>query len=258
MNCSHGLCRLRLTPTKNVNELWLLKSALLSMGGGMGCHLCIAQVGFERVWDAFRTLHKVKQICAAADHSASLVRIADQLGDSPFGVVHRRLAPAFSIVVLWVIRRHSSASRNFSAMRRLLPFSTDNILSLRAQHIGTKGEVRHFDDSPSGLSDPQALITQANGEVVVAVNPNVALAVSKVRNFTRMYLPEFHRSKVEEDPQEVIDEVYMVLMIMGARPVEKVKLLLINLRVLFKFCSTNGKKRGRRSSRLGKVYGCIP
>ncbi|WMV37038.1 hypothetical protein MTR67_030423 [Solanum verrucosum] len=52
----------------------------------------------------------------ASDHSASLVGIADQLGDSPFGVVHRRLAPAFSIVVLWVIGRHGTTSQNFSAM----------------------------------------------------------------------------------------------------------------------------------------------
>uniref|UniRef100_M1D9A7 Uncharacterized protein n=1 Tax=Solanum tuberosum TaxID=4113 RepID=M1D9A7_SOLTU len=57
-----------------------------------------------------------------ADHSATLVRIADQLGDSPLDVVHRRLAPAFSIVVLWAIGRHSTASRNISAMRRLDPF----------------------------------------------------------------------------------------------------------------------------------------
>ncbi|WMV58302.1 hypothetical protein MTR67_051687 [Solanum verrucosum] len=38
----------------------------------------------------------------------------DQLGDSPFGVVHRRLAPALSIVVIWVIRRHGTTSRSFS------------------------------------------------------------------------------------------------------------------------------------------------
>ncbi|WMV41562.1 hypothetical protein MTR67_034947 [Solanum verrucosum] len=38
-----------------------------------------------------------------ADHSASLVRISNQLGDSPFGVVHHRLALALNIVVLWVI-----------------------------------------------------------------------------------------------------------------------------------------------------------
>uniref|UniRef100_M1DBY8 Uncharacterized protein n=1 Tax=Solanum tuberosum TaxID=4113 RepID=M1DBY8_SOLTU len=43
-----------------------------------------------------------------ADHSASLVEITDQLGDSPFGVVHRRLASSFSIFVLWVIGRHGA------------------------------------------------------------------------------------------------------------------------------------------------------
>ncbi|WMV45592.1 hypothetical protein MTR67_038977 [Solanum verrucosum] len=64
-----------------------------------------------------------------ADHSASLVGITDQLDDSPFGVVHRCLAPAFSVIVLWVIGRHGTASRNFSAMHRLLPFSANLILS---------------------------------------------------------------------------------------------------------------------------------
>uniref|UniRef100_M1DAG5 Uncharacterized protein n=1 Tax=Solanum tuberosum TaxID=4113 RepID=M1DAG5_SOLTU len=84
----------------------------------------------------FKTLSNLEQkyekICAATDHLTSLVGIPDQLGDLPFGVVHRRLAPTFSIVMLWVIRRHSTALWNFSAMRRLLPFSADLILSFRA------------------------------------------------------------------------------------------------------------------------------
>uniref|UniRef100_M1DYX7 Uncharacterized protein n=1 Tax=Solanum tuberosum TaxID=4113 RepID=M1DYX7_SOLTU len=81
-----------------------------------------------------------------ADHSASLVGIADQLGDSPVGVLHRCVAPSFSIVVLWVIGRQSTASRNFSVIRRLLLFFANLILSLRDQHTGTKGEVRPFGD----------------------------------------------------------------------------------------------------------------
>uniref|UniRef100_M1DKC3 Uncharacterized protein n=1 Tax=Solanum tuberosum TaxID=4113 RepID=M1DKC3_SOLTU len=74
-----------------------------------------------------------------ADHSASLVGIADQVDDSPFGVFHHRLAPAFSIVMLWVIGRHDTTLRNYSSMHRMLSFSTDLIRSFRAQHIGTKG-----------------------------------------------------------------------------------------------------------------------
>uniref|UniRef100_M1DXT3 Uncharacterized protein n=1 Tax=Solanum tuberosum TaxID=4113 RepID=M1DXT3_SOLTU len=93
------------------------------------------------------------------DHSALLVRIADQLGDSPFGVVHCRLAPAFNIVVLWVSGRHGTTSRNFSAMQRLLPFSSDLILSFKAQHTGKEGEVRPFGDLLSGHDDPQAFIS---------------------------------------------------------------------------------------------------
>uniref|UniRef100_M1E112 Uncharacterized protein n=1 Tax=Solanum tuberosum TaxID=4113 RepID=M1E112_SOLTU len=67
-----------------------------------------------------------------ADHSALLVGIADQLDDSPFGVVHRHLAPAFRIVVLWVIERHGTTSTIYSAMRRLLPSTAYLILSFRA------------------------------------------------------------------------------------------------------------------------------
>ncbi|WMV55445.1 hypothetical protein MTR67_048830 [Solanum verrucosum] len=44
-------------------------------------------------------------------------------------------------------------------MRRLFHFSADLILSFRAQHTIAKGEVRPFDDSPSGIGNPQAFIS---------------------------------------------------------------------------------------------------
>ncbi|KAG5577049.1 hypothetical protein H5410_057183 [Solanum commersonii] len=85
------------------------------------------------LYENYNNCSTLKTIILTTDHSVSLVEIADQLGDSPVGVVHRRLAPAFNIVMLWVIGD---------------------------QHTGTKGEVRPFSDSPSELGNPdQACIS---------------------------------------------------------------------------------------------------
>ncbi|XP_049391539.1 uncharacterized protein LOC125855940 [Solanum stenotomum] len=56
------------------------------------------------------------------------------------------------------------------------------------------------------------------------------MVASRVRDFTRMNPPEFHGSKVVEDSQEFIDEVYKVLMIMGVTPVEKAELAAYQLK----------------------------
>ncbi|WMV49809.1 hypothetical protein MTR67_043194, partial [Solanum verrucosum] len=79
-------------------------------------------------------------LCAATDHSATLVRIADQLGDSPFALVLLHLAPSFGIVMLWVIGRYSTASRNFSVMRRLLSCFADLILSYKLSTLEQKAK----------------------------------------------------------------------------------------------------------------------
>ena len=73
------------------------------------------------------SIYRLQKI-VLADLSARLVRIADQFGDSPFDVVHCHLSQSFGIVVLWVIGRHSTASRNSSAMHRLPHFSANLIL----------------------------------------------------------------------------------------------------------------------------------
>ncbi|WMV19434.1 hypothetical protein MTR67_012819, partial [Solanum verrucosum] len=56
------------------------------------------------------------------------------------------------------------------------------------------------------------------------------MAETREKNFTIISPSVFHGSKVEEDPQEFIDEVYKVLMIMGVTPVEKEELTTYQLK----------------------------
>ncbi|XP_049363340.1 uncharacterized protein LOC125828082 [Solanum verrucosum] len=61
----------------------------------------------------------------------------------------------------------------------------------------------------------QAMTAQDNRDVGTHVN-----AASRFRDFDRINLPEFHGSKVDEDPKRFTDKVYKALDIIGVSPQE--------------------------------------
>uniref|UniRef100_M1DJU4 Zinc knuckle family protein n=1 Tax=Solanum tuberosum TaxID=4113 RepID=M1DJU4_SOLTU len=64
----------------------------------------------------------------------------------------------------------------------------------------------------------QAMEAQANRNAFNAlVNPNVGTTTTRIWDFTRMNPLKFHGSKVDEDPQEFIDEFYKIVGDIGHR-----------------------------------------
>ncbi|XP_049391772.1 uncharacterized protein LOC125856302 [Solanum stenotomum] len=74
------------------------------------------------------------------------------------------------------------------------------------------------------------MTVQANREVIAPVNLILGTTSTRIREFRRMYPLEFHGSKVDEGPQEFIDEVYKIVGIMGLSMVEKAELTAYQLK----------------------------
>ena len=61
----------------------------------------------------------------------------------------------------------------------------------------------------------QAMKTQVNLDIALRPRQQVTTMASHLRDFSRMNHPTFYGSKVDEYPQEFIDEVYKILYAMG-------------------------------------------
>ena len=59
------------------------------------------------------------------------------------------------------------------------------------------------------------MTAQANRDVAPPPHQQFTTMASHRRDFTRMNLPTFNVSKLDEDPQEFFDEVYKVLYAWG-------------------------------------------
>lgn len=73
--------------------------------------------------------------------------------------------------------------------------------------------VSHVEFRASFTMLAQALANQANRKI--AIPPQVPNSSTHIRDFKRMCPLEFHRSKMEEDPIDFIDEAYWVEVVMG-------------------------------------------
>src|SRR5688572_6162053 len=72
--------------------------------------------------------------------------------------------------------------------------------------------------------DVNAALAQMANAITMQASRNMTTPASRVRDFTRMNPPVFYGSKVEEDPQEFIDQLLKIVNIMGVNPIEKVEL----------------------------------
>ena len=80
-----------------------------------------------------------------------------------------------------------------------------------------------IDEVPNEVQivDVNAALAQMANAITMQAGPNMTTPASRIRDFTRMNPPVFYGSKVEEDPQEFIDQVLKVVTIMGVTSIKR-------------------------------------
>ncbi|XP_049406161.1 uncharacterized protein LOC125869764 [Solanum stenotomum] len=87
----------------------------------------------------------------------------------------------------------------------------------------------------------QAMMAQANRNVGPRVNANESTAASRLRDFVRMNSPISLGSRIGEDPQGFLDEIYKIVDAMGVSSREKAKLASYQLKEVAQIWYTQWK-----------------
>ena len=84
------------------------------------------------------------------------------------------------------------------------------------------------------------MLAQENWDLVPRPHQQVTTMASRQRDFTWMNPPTFYGSKVDEDPQEFIDEVSKILLAMGLTTSKRPSWPPVNSRTWLKYGTCNG------------------
>ena len=118
------------------------------------------------------------------------------------------------------------------------------------------GDIRAalFKLSQSATVQAYAKMAQANREVVSHPHQQVTTMDSHIMDFTRMNPPTFYGSKVDEHPQEFIDEVSKILLDMGLSSSEKAELPKYQLMDVAQAWYVQWRDEGEKSCRVQQYF----